>query len=43
MGDGVLLGEIPLEIFVDHIFIYEDRLFLLDKLHGATVHIFQIR
>ncbi len=41
--EGMLLGEIPLEIFVDHIFIYGDRLFLLDKLHGATVHIFQIR
>jgi len=41
-GEGVLLGEIPLDIFVDHIFIYGDRLFLLDKLHGATVHIFRI-
>jgi hypothetical protein len=40
--EGVLLGEIPLETFVDHIFIYGNRLFLLDKLHGATVHIFRI-
>ncbi|HQM74001.1 MAG TPA: NHL repeat-containing protein [Candidatus Saccharicenans sp.] len=41
-GDGVLLGEIPLEIFVDHIFIYGDRLFLVDKLRGATVYVFKI-
>jgi hypothetical protein len=42
-GEGVLLGEIPLDIFVDHIFIYGDRLFLLDKLRGASVHIFRIK
>ncbi|HRT26250.1 MAG TPA: NHL repeat-containing protein [Candidatus Saccharicenans sp.] len=40
--EGVLLGEIPLDIFVDHIFIYGDRLFLLDKLHGATIYVFKI-
>lgn len=40
--EGVLLGEIPLEMFVDHIFIYGDKLFLVDKLRGGTVHVFQI-
>lgn len=42
-GEGVLLGEIPLKMFVDHIFIYGDRLFMVDKLRGASVYIFQIK
>jgi hypothetical protein len=41
--EGVLLGELPLKMFVDFIFIYGDRLFLVDKLRGATVHIFKIK
>jgi len=40
--DGVLLGEIPLAMFVDGIFIFGDRLFLLDKLRGASFHEFKI-
>lgn len=42
-GEGVLLGEIPLKMFVDHIFIYGDRLFMVDRLRGASVYIFQIK
>lgn len=33
--DGVLLGEIPVDSFVDGVFIFGDRLFLLDKLRGT--------
>ncbi|MDP2915824.1 MAG: NHL repeat-containing protein, partial [Candidatus Aminicenantes bacterium] len=33
--DGLLLGEIPVDSFVDGIFIFGDRLFLLDKLRGT--------
>jgi sugar lactone lactonase YvrE len=40
--DGVLLGEIPLDHFVDGIFIYGDRLFLLDKLRGCRFHEYRI-
>jgi sugar lactone lactonase YvrE len=41
--DGVLLGEIPLDIFVDGIFIYGDRLFLMDSLRGTQFHEFKIK
>jgi sugar lactone lactonase YvrE len=41
--DGVLLGEIPLDIFVDGIFIYGDRLFLMDSLRGTQFHEFRIK
>ncbi len=41
--DGILLGEIPLDIFVDGIFIYGDRLFLMDSLRGTQFHEFQIK
>jgi len=40
--DGVLLGEIPLKIFVDGIFIFGDRLILLDKLRGTKFYEFKI-
>jgi sugar lactone lactonase YvrE len=33
--DGALLGEIPVDSFIDGIFIFGDRLFLLDKLRGT--------
>ena len=33
--DGVLLGEIPADSFIDGIFIFGDKLFLLDKLRGT--------
>ena len=33
--DGVFLGEIRVDSFVDGIFIFGDRLFLLDKLRGT--------
>jgi sugar lactone lactonase YvrE len=41
--EGVLLGEIPADIFVDGIFIYGDRLFLLDKLHGTKFYEYKIK
>lgn len=41
--DGVKLGEFPLRQFVDGIFIYGDRLFLLDRLRGASVQEFRIK
>ncbi len=34
-ADGALLGSVPLDIFVDGIFIHGDRLFLLDKYRGT--------
>jgi len=33
--DGVLLGAVPVDSFVDGVFIFGDRLFLLDKLRGT--------
>jgi len=33
--DGVFLGEIPVDSFIDGVFIVGDRLFLLDKLRGT--------
>lgn len=41
--EGVLLGGIPLDFFVDGIYISGDRLFLIDRLRGASVHEFRIR
>jgi len=35
--DGVLLGIIPLDRFVDNIKIEKDRLFLIDRMRGAQV------
>lgn len=41
--DGTLLGELPLDVFVDGIYIRGDRLFLIDKLRGARVLEYRIR
>lgn len=40
--DGVLLGEIPVDIFIDGIFIEGDTLFILDKMRGAQFHEYKI-
>jgi len=40
--DGGLLGEIPLTTFVDEIFVFGDRLFLLDQMRGVCFHEFKI-
>lgn len=41
--DGVLLGEIPLDHFVDGIFIENGRLFLPDKLRGTKFYEYKIK
>ncbi len=41
-ADGVLLGSIPVGIFVDGIFIKGDRLFLVDRQRGVQIHEFKI-
>jgi len=40
--EGVFLGEIPLTQFVDDMFIWKDRLFLLDRERGAKFYEYQI-
>ena len=40
--DGVLLGAIPLNHFVDDIYINKDTLFLLDKMRGVKYYQYQI-
>jgi hypothetical protein len=40
--DGVLLGEIPLNIFADEIYIYNDSLFLLDQMRGVKYYQYKI-
>jgi len=42
-ADGVLLGSIPVGIFVDGIFIKGDRLFLTDRDRGCQIHEFRIK
>jgi sugar lactone lactonase YvrE len=42
-ADGSLLGSLPLDIFVDGIFIHGDRLFLLDKYRGTQFREFRIK
>jgi len=42
-AEGVLLGSMPLDFFVDGIFIYGDRLFLMDKFRGAQFREYKIR
>jgi sugar lactone lactonase YvrE len=42
-ADGALLGSLPLDFFVDGIFIFGDRLFLLDKLRGAQFREYRIK
>lgn len=40
--DGILLGEIPLEQFVDYIRIVNDNLFLIDSARGAKIYQYKI-
>jgi sugar lactone lactonase YvrE len=42
-ADGTLLGSLPLDFFVDGIFIYGDRLFLMDKFRGTQFKEFRIK
>lgn len=42
-ADGALLGSLPLDIFVDGIFIYGDRLFLMDKYRGTQFREYRIK
>lgn len=42
-ADGALLGSLPLDSFVDGIFIRGDRLFLMDKLRGTQFKEFRIK
>ncbi|NTU51401.1 MAG: hypothetical protein HGA94_03060 [Candidatus Aminicenantes bacterium] len=42
-ADGTLLGSLPLDMFVDGIFISGDRLFLLDRLRGTQFREFRIK
>jgi sugar lactone lactonase YvrE len=40
--EGILLGEIPLTQFVDDMFIWKDRLFLLDRERGCKFYEYRI-
>lgn len=40
--DGILLGKIPLNHFVDDIRIFDDRLFILDRLRGMQFYEYKI-
>jgi hypothetical protein len=40
--DGVFLGEIPFTHFIDDIYIWKDKLFLLDRDRGAKFYEYQI-
>jgi sugar lactone lactonase YvrE len=42
-AEGVLLGSLPLDFFVDGIFIYGDRLFLMDKYRGTQFREYKIK
>ena len=42
-ADGVLLGSLPLDMFVDGIFISGDRLFIMDKFRGTQFREFRIK
>jgi len=42
-ADGALLGSLPLDFFVDGIFIFGDRLFLMDKLRGTQFKEYRIK
>jgi sugar lactone lactonase YvrE len=42
-ADGALLGSLPLDFFVDGIFIRGDRLFLLDKFRGTQFKEYRIK
>jgi hypothetical protein len=40
--EGVLLGTIPVSQFVDGIWIFRDRLYLLDRDRGVTYYQYKI-
>ncbi len=42
-AEGVLLGSLPLDFFVDGIFIYGDRMFLMDKYRGTQFREYKIK
>jgi sugar lactone lactonase YvrE len=42
-AEGVLLGSLPLDLFVDGIFISGDRLFLMDRYRGTQFKEFRIK
>jgi sugar lactone lactonase YvrE len=42
-ADGALLGSIPLDFFVDGIFIFGDRLFLMDRYRGTQFKEYRIK
>lgn len=42
-AEGVLLGSLPLDFFVDGIFIHGDRLFLMDKYRGTQFREYKIK
>ena len=42
-ADGTLLGSLPLDFFVDGIFIHGDRLFLMDKYRGTQFKEYRIK
>jgi sugar lactone lactonase YvrE len=42
-ADGALLGSLPLDFFVDGIFVFGDRLFLMDKFRGTQFREYRIR
>jgi len=41
--EGALLGSIPLDFFADGIFIYGDRVFLMDKYRGTQFREYRIK
>jgi hypothetical protein len=41
-SEGVLLGSLPLTQFVDGIWIFGDRLYLLDRDRGVAYHQYRI-
>lgn len=41
-AEGAMLGEIPLDYFVDKIYIKNDSLFLLDQMRGVKYYQYQI-
>ncbi len=41
-SEGVLLGSLPITQFIDGIWIYGDRLYLLDRDHGVAYHEYKI-
>jgi DNA-binding beta-propeller fold protein YncE len=40
--EGILLGSIQLDKFVDDIYIYKDRIYLLDQIRGMQYYVYKI-